>query len=62
VKIYTDDKESLLDAVSRSDDRVTATELVNGTPQREVVALHRRSAPRTPLVETRKDRGMTYER
>jgi ATP-dependent exoDNAse (exonuclease V) alpha subunit len=62
VKIYTDDKESLLDAVSRSDDRVSATELVNGTPQRDVVALHRRSAPRAPLVETRKDRGMTYER
>ena len=26
--IYTDDKESLLDAVSRSDDRMTATEFV----------------------------------
>ena len=62
VRVYTDDKEALLDAVSRSDDRVSATELVNGTPQRDVVALHRRSAPRAPLLETRKDRGMRYER
>ncbi len=33
--IYTDDKEALLDAVNRSDDRVTATELVSGRDIRE---------------------------
>lgn len=30
VAIYTEDKEALLDAVSQADDRMTATELVNG--------------------------------
>jgi conjugative relaxase-like TrwC/TraI family protein len=62
VLVYTDDKQSLLDAVSRSDDRVSATELVNGTPQREVVALHRRLAADAPQPQTRKDRGISYER
>lgn len=33
--IYTDDKEALLDAVSRSDDRLTATELTAGSEHRE---------------------------
>jgi conjugative relaxase-like TrwC/TraI family protein len=36
VTIYTDNKESLLDAVKRSDDRLTATEFVNGIPQRQI--------------------------
>ncbi len=30
VTIYTDNKQDLLDAVSRSDERLSATELVNG--------------------------------
>lgn len=30
VALYTDDKEALLDAVSREDERLTATDLVNG--------------------------------
>lgn len=50
VTIYTDNKEALLDAVSRSDERLTATELVNGTPQRELVSLHQRL---TQMAETR---------
>lgn len=33
--VYTDDKEALLDAVSRSDDRLTATEFVAGHDLRE---------------------------
>ncbi|MCC6358745.1 MAG: relaxase domain-containing protein [Phycisphaerales bacterium] len=33
--IYTDDKDSLLDAVNRSDDRLTATEFVAGRDLRE---------------------------
>ena len=33
--IYTDDKEALLEAVSRSDDRLTATEFVAGRDLRE---------------------------
>ena len=44
VTIYTDNKQDLLDAVSRSDERLTATELVNGAPQREFVSLHQRLA------------------
>ena len=34
VVVYTDSKVALLDAVSRSDERLTATELVNQGPQR----------------------------
>lgn len=34
VVVYTDDKETLLEAVSKSDERLTATEFVNGTPER----------------------------
>jgi ATP-dependent exoDNAse (exonuclease V) alpha subunit len=33
VTIYTDNKHDLLDAVSRSDARLSATELVNGKPE-----------------------------
>ncbi|MBW7904829.1 MAG: relaxase domain-containing protein [Phycisphaerae bacterium] len=36
--IYTDDKEALLEAVSRSDDRLTATEFVAGRDLRERAA------------------------
>ncbi|MBK9119742.1 MAG: relaxase domain-containing protein [Phycisphaerales bacterium] len=36
--IYTDDKEALLEAVSRSDDRLTATEFVAGRDVRERAA------------------------
>jgi conjugative relaxase-like TrwC/TraI family protein len=33
VTIYTDDKESLMEAVSQSDERLSATEMVSGTPR-----------------------------
>ena len=64
--IYTDDKQSLLDAVSRSDDRITAMEFVADREYRERVAhLHRMTAmtpernerERTPIRE-----GIEYER
>ena len=42
VTIYTADKESLRDAINRSDDRVTATEFVNAKA-RQVVALQQHS-------------------
>lgn len=60
VTVYCDDKESLLEAVERSDDRVTATELV--TAARGVVALQRRYAdrPAEPLKIERERTG--YER
>ena len=62
VTIYTDDKHELLDAVSRSDERLSATELINGTPQREVVALHQRIAE---VADKRRDKDrepVTHER
>jgi len=42
VTVYCDDKEALREAVAESEERITATELVNGSRQREVVALHER--------------------
>jgi ATP-dependent exoDNAse (exonuclease V) alpha subunit len=57
--IYTDDKESLLDAVSRSDDRVTATEFVADREHRERVAHLQRTAAMAP---TRNEREPTPTR
>lgn len=46
VTVYTDDKESLRQAISRSDDRLTATEFVNEPAQRQaVIPRHRFEAP-----------------
>jgi len=39
VTVYTDDKEALLEAVSRSEERISATELVNDVPHRQAVLL-----------------------
>ena len=44
VTVYTDDKESLRQVISRPEERVTATEFVNGRAQRDAVALQQRSA------------------
>ena len=57
VTIYTDNKQDLLDAVSRSDERLSATELVNGIPQREVVALHQRIAE---MADKRQDKDREH--
>jgi conjugative relaxase-like TrwC/TraI family protein len=62
VTIYTDNKQDLLDAVSRSDERLSATELVNGTPQREVVALHRRIAEAADKRRDQDRETLNYER
>jgi conjugative relaxase-like TrwC/TraI family protein len=40
VRLYTDDKLALLEAISHSDERLSATELVNVKRQRDVVTLH----------------------
>lgn len=42
VTVYCDDKEALREAVSQSDERVTAMELLRGDIIREAVQLHRR--------------------
>jgi conjugative relaxase-like TrwC/TraI family protein len=62
VTVYCDDKEALREAVAESDDRMTATELVGGSRQRDVVALHERyheNVIERPAVE-REERS--YER
>lgn len=60
--VYTDDKQALKQAIDRSDDRLTATELIAGTPQREAVALHRRY-PQMPLeiLAKEKEREFVHE-
>jgi len=66
--VYTDDKETLLDAVSRSDDRLTATEFLSGRERRERGAALQRMERLAPAVPDpahagRPDReGLTHER
>lgn len=64
VTIYTDDKESLLDAVNHSDDRITATELFGAENLRERAEhLHRMEclAQPVPVLEYERE-GMIHER
>ena len=61
VAVYCSNKEALLEAVSESDERLTATELVNQARAREVVALHRRYPP-TIEYERQRDRELSHER
>ncbi len=61
VTVYTDDKDALREAIEESDERVSATEFVNGSPRREMVAL------REPHLEMsaerqREQEGMIYDR
>lgn len=61
VTVYTDDKESLLDAVSRADERISATDLVRGHHGRARVAVVRRGIEHElaqPVIapEIRRDR------
>jgi len=62
--IYTDDKESLLDAVSRSDDRMTATELLADHDHRSRVAHLQRMAAMAPALNERTPtrEGIEYDR
>lgn len=64
VTVYTDDKESLLDAVNHSDDRITATELVGGGNLRERGEHLHRLASLVPVmaVPEHEREGMTHER
>jgi hypothetical protein len=58
--VYTDDKESLQQVIARSDDRVTATELVNGRARRDAVAVRQQSA--TARQKPREREGIDYDR
>ena len=60
VTIYTYDKEALLDAVKRSDDRLTATEFVNSVPQRQIEQL--REQPREVRTRELEREEIDYER
>jgi conjugative relaxase-like TrwC/TraI family protein len=62
VTIYTDDKEALLDAVKRSDDRLTATEFVNSVPQRQIEQLREQVAEITARQQERVREEIVYER
>ncbi|HVX13088.1 MAG TPA: MobF family relaxase [Pirellulales bacterium] len=61
VVVYTDDKEELRDAINRSDDRITATGLIAGSPKRQAVLLHHRY-PDMPAIEHQKEREYAIER
>jgi len=66
-RIYTDDRDSLLDAVSQTDDRLSATEFLSARENRERGELVRRmeqqrkAAERT-ITPPREREAMTYER
>ena len=63
VTIYTDDKESLLAAVNRSDERLTATELTSTRDRGEVVRRQERIAAfERPKVEAKERKELEYER
>ena len=63
VTIYTDDKESLLSAVNRSDERLTATELTSARDHGEVVRRQERIASvEPPKAEAKERRELEYER
>ncbi len=58
--VYTDDKKSLQQVIARSDDRVTATEFVNGRARRDAVAVRQQSA--TTRQKPREREGIDYDR
>ena len=63
--IYTDSQDELLKAVQRSDDRLTATELLSGNDWRErgeTIQRHELLAVRPQEVTPHKDREMIYDR
>jgi len=63
VTIYTDNKHDLLDAVNRSDVRLSATELTNGPLDRDVVPLRQHQQERVKELQTIQEKeDRAYER
>lgn len=62
VTVYTDDKEALLEAVKRSDDRLTATEFINGIPQRQIEQWHEPQRQVTAKEQEREREELIHER
>ncbi len=61
VTIYTDHKDDLREAINQSDERISATELANGSPRRGTVAL--REPDQEMLAERRREQeGLIYDR
>jgi ATP-dependent exoDNAse (exonuclease V) alpha subunit len=57
--VYSNDKRALLDAISQSDERLSATELVNG---RQDVPLRQQREALPQEAKPRDREGMSYER
>jgi len=68
VTVYCDEKDALLDAVSRCDERVSATELVTGRESRHRAEILQRMEALTPEitvpahVAVKEREGMIYDR
>ena len=64
VTVFTDDKQGLLKAIKRSDDRLSATELVSGGCREKGAAIQRRNLIATayPADGRRENREMIHER
>jgi conjugative relaxase-like TrwC/TraI family protein len=63
--IYTDDKAELLEAVSESEDRPTATEFVSDAERREkartIARLREQATAAVPQREPRREKGLVHE-
>jgi conjugative relaxase-like TrwC/TraI family protein len=61
VTVYTDDKEALREAVTHSDERVSATEFVNGNAGRRAVELNRRERDLEPKRQAKERKDLSHE-
>jgi conjugative relaxase-like TrwC/TraI family protein len=62
VAVYTDDKGALLNAISRADERLSATEFVNGHVHRDLVPIRQAQREYVPPPPLRGREEVTYER
>jgi conjugative relaxase-like TrwC/TraI family protein len=59
--VYTDDKEALRQAVAHSDERLSATEFINGNASRRAVELHRRERNLEPKRQAKEREDLSHE-
>jgi hypothetical protein len=59
--VYTDDKEALRKAVAHSDERLSATEFINGKASRRAVELNRREREMNPYRQPKEREGLSHE-
>jgi hypothetical protein len=60
--IYTDSKSALCEAINQSDERLSATELVNVGTRRQAVAMRQQQDQYSEDQKPREREGVTYER